>query len=193
MNSVNIRTGACLLIFLVCALHISGQQKSEIITDKNAGINGSFESSKNGLPLNWQVYSPKTVPNSKFKVTLDKTEVQEGAQSLHFEVTKCDSTGGWKSPGITSEFMEVGKFEGMRPYRITCWVKTNGAAYRLSAGSVNAESGNMKVLESRKSANEEWRFIMHEVHIAKDQWLRLELNVLSPGHLWIDDIRIEKP
>lgn len=192
MNSLNIRTGACLLIFLVYALQISAQQKSEIISDKNAGINGSFESSKNGLPLNWQVYSPKTVPNSKFKVTLDKTEVQEGTQSLHFEVTKCDSTGGWKSPGITSEFLEAGKFEGMRSYRVTCWIKSRGATHRLSAGGVNAESGNMKVLESQKLPNEDWRFILYEVHVGKDQWLRLELNVLSPGHLWIDDIRIER-
>ena len=61
-----IKTNYCLLLVLM--LMLSGCiQMSEEETDASAGLNGGFEVSKNGLPVNWLVYTPKTVSDADFK------------------------------------------------------------------------------------------------------------------------------
>lgn len=52
------------LILMLALLPIGCNQMSEIIRDDSAGMNGGFEKDESGLPVNWLVYSPKTVPNS---------------------------------------------------------------------------------------------------------------------------------
>ena len=114
-------------------------QMSEKVEDKSAGLNGGFEVSKNGLPVNWQMYTPNTVPGAVFKIVLDKDDFKEGEQSLKFEVEKCSSIGGWKSPGFTNEFFEVGKYEGEGRYKLSFWVKNNGAKFNITAGGITAK------------------------------------------------------
>ncbi|MBX9448834.1 MAG: hypothetical protein KL787_03585 [Taibaiella sp.] len=55
---------------------------SVMIQDEAIGSNGSFEYSKNGLPINWQLYTAQTVPSGDFDIVLDTQEVKEGKQSL---------------------------------------------------------------------------------------------------------------
>ena len=81
---------------------VACSQMSEQIQDKSAGLNGGFEVSKNGLPVNWLMYTSKTVPNADFEIILDKKDFKEGSQSLRFDVKKCEDIGGWKSPGFTN-------------------------------------------------------------------------------------------
>jgi hypothetical protein len=117
---------------------------SEFYIDKSAGINGGFERMQKGLPVNWLIYSPKTVPNADFDVYLDTLHFKEGRQSLCFDVRSCSSTGGWHSPGFTNEF--EGEFQGPATYRIQMWVRTDTAQYRIRGGGVSPKEGNMKTL-----------------------------------------------
>jgi len=165
---------------------------SEQVVDRSAGLNGGFEVSKNGLPVNWLMYTPNTVPSADFEIVLDKDSFKEGNQSLRFDVKKCSSTGGWFSPGFTNEFFEVGKFEGEASYKISFWIKNYGAKFNISAGSVSAKKGDMSTLIEGNQHIDEWKFFNYEVHIPEDRWLRMQLNILQPGTFWIDDIRIER-
>jgi len=101
MKTIKMKVQLSILLVL-CALisQISCKQMSEKITDKSAGMNGGFEVSKNGIPVNWVMYTPKTVADAKFEIVLDKDVFKEGKQSLRFDVDKCSSIGGWNSPGI---------------------------------------------------------------------------------------------
>ena len=175
------------------ALILSGcNQMSEKETDASAGLNGGFEVSKNGLPVNWLMYTSTTVPNADFKIELDKIIFKEGKQSLRFDVKKCSPKGGWFSPGFTNEFSEIGKYEGECRYKLSFWVKNDNTKFKVSAGGVSALEGNMETLIKENEQIDEWRHLEFEIDVPKESHLRMELNILQPGTFWIDDIRIER-
>ena len=167
-------------------------QMSETVTKPSAGVNGGFENTKNGLPVNWLMYTPKTVPDADFVIELDKEVFKEGKQSLKFNIKKCSSTGGWKSPGFTNEFIEIGKYEGEGIYKLSFWIKNNGTRFRVSAGGVAPLVGNMKVLIDSDNQIEEWKYLEYIINVPQDRHLRVELNLLKPGIFWIDDVQIDK-
>ena len=165
---------------------------SEKETDNSAGLNGGFEIAKNGLPVNWLMYTENTVPEADFTIELDQDVFIEGKQSLKFDVKECSSTGGWHSPGFTNEFFDVGKFEGEVVYKLSFWVKNDGATFRVAAGGVAEKEGEMKTLIEGNDKIDEWKLLEYEIAVPKDKRLRLELNILKPGTFWIDDVKIEK-
>ena len=88
----------------VGALALAGcTDMSEYVGDASAGLNGSFETYESGLPVNWIVYTPNTVPDGDFEVALVSGETKDGSHSLRFDVRACAATGGWKSPGMAVE------------------------------------------------------------------------------------------
>lgn len=165
---------------------------SELEKDKSAGLNGGFEVFRNGLPVNWLMYTPNTVKDSDFKIVLDNEVYKEGKQSLRFDVIKCSPIGGRFSPGFTNEFFVSGKFEGKGSYKLSLWVKNEGSKFKISAGGVSAKKGNMTTLIEKTEQISDWKLLEYQIDIQNDNWLRLELNVLQPGTFWIDDIQIEK-
>jgi len=178
-----------LLCLFFTALLLGCTKFSEEVKDPSAGFNGGFEVSKHGLPVNWLMYTPNTVPNSKFEIILDKEDFKEGKQSLRFEVEECASTGGWGSPGFTNQFDAI---EGTT-YALSFWIKNKGSEIRISAGGVSPKSGDMKTLLRSNDQINDWKQYSYDVPIAKEfSELRIEVNVLSPGTFWIDDIQIEK-
>ncbi|MEA1973046.1 MAG: hypothetical protein U9N34_07130 [Candidatus Cloacimonadota bacterium] len=52
---------------------------SEKETDISAGLNGGFEISKNVLPVNWLMYTNKTVSEADFTIELDEDVFIEGS------------------------------------------------------------------------------------------------------------------
>ena len=167
-------------------------QMSEKETDTSAGLNGGFEISRNGLPVNWLMYTSKTVPDAEFTIELDKELFKEGKASLKFDVKKCSSTGGWKSPGFTNEFSENGQFEGPGIFNLSFWIKNNGSKYSVSGGGVSPMEGDMKILVESNELIEDWKFLEFEIDVPIDRHLRMQLNILQAGTFWIDDIQIEK-
>ncbi len=188
-NITNWKYAILLSLFLMLS---ACQQMSEKETDKSAGLNGGFEMSKNDLPVNWLIYSPNTVPNADFEIGLDKTTFKEGMQSLRFDVINCSSTGGWHSPGFTNEFNESGQFEGEGTYGIGFWIKNDGTKFRVEAGGVAPFEGDMKVLIESDEQIEDWKYFECKINVPKERHLRMELNILKPGSLWIDDVQIVK-
>ena len=82
---VIIKSNYSLMLGLV--LILSGCiRMSEKETDTSTGLNGGFEVSKNGLPVNWLMYTPNTVPDADFEIELDNVVFKEGKQSLRFDV-----------------------------------------------------------------------------------------------------------
>lgn len=164
---------------------------TEKVSDPSAGLNGSFEIVKDGLPVNWLMYTPNTVEDAEFEIILDQQEFKEGAQSLQFKVESVKDEGHG-APGFTNEFFDIGKFSGEATYRVSFWVKNEGTEFRISAGGVESKGGQMEVLVQTNETIEEWRKYEFDVNVPGEQWLRLHLKIVKPGTFWIDDVRIEK-
>jgi len=175
-----------LLAFVIMS---SCSQMSERIDDKNAGMNGSFEHVKSGLPVNWILYTPKTVPESDFDIVIDSAEFKDGKQSLKFVVRGCTADGGWHSPGFCNQFpAKPGEL-----YYVSFWIKNTGIDFHLQFGGMNDKKMQNNTIIKSKEKIPDWQLYEYTYTVPEEMnSIRFELNILSPGTLWIDDIRIEK-
>ncbi|HEY1046786.1 MAG TPA: hypothetical protein VGF79_10125 [Bacteroidia bacterium] len=162
--------------------------KSEEKRNQSVGFNGGFEAFDDGLPVNWIVYSNKTVKDNDFDVLKDSIDYAEGKSSLKFVVRTCSGKPGRFSPGFTNEFeAKVGA-----TYKVSFKVKNKGCKWKMNVSGVNAFNGSeVKEIPGVDAAlgwqSYECDYVMPE----KMERLRLELNVLSAGELNIDDVKVD--
>jgi hypothetical protein len=178
------------LVTLIAMVPVcSCTRMSEQIRDKTAGMNGSFEITKSGLPVNWLVYTPETVPKGDFDLILDTTEYKDGKQSLKFLVRECSSVGGWWSPGFCNEYQALpGEI-----YRISFWVRNHGSEFLIKIGGVSAAQGEYDTIVKSQKPLDTWQLFEYYYTIPeKMKAIRFELNIIQPGTFWIDDLKIER-
>lgn len=157
--------------------------------DDKTGINGGFETFENNLPVNWLVYTEKTIGNGDFDILPDSEDVKEGKKSLRFTVRECSAQGGRFSPGVAREMDAVPG----SVYRLSIQIKNEGTLYRISAGGVTGETGEVKLLTETSVTNSAWTLLTFNVPISADySRLRFEISVLSPGTLRVDDLQVIK-
>ena len=181
------RLSSALCLFL-CVAWQACSPMSRRISAPEAGANGGFETARSGLPVQWNLHAPDTVPEGRFQVVLDTADRVEGAQSLRFDVSECSPDGGWRSPGL---FQELPATPGAT-YVVGFAIKNEGCAWRASFGGVTAKTGRYESVDGGEVAEEEW--VRVDRRLTLGEWhdrLRFQLCVLSPGRLWIDDVRIE--
>jgi len=183
--------GQSILLLVVTGMVTLGgcTRMSEGVLDESVGMNGSFEVTESGLPVNWLVYTPKTVPTGDFDIIIDTLEYKDGKQSLKFQVRECSSQGGWHSPGFGMEFPAVAG----QTYRVSFWFKNAGSEYRVRVGGVSAKEGEYDTIVQSAENTEDWTLIKYDYAVQPPyERLRFQLNILQPGTFWIDDIRIEE-
>ena len=150
-------------------------------------MNGGFEHTQSGLPVNWLVYSPSTIPTGNYELSFDEADFKEGKHSLKFLVHECAATGGWHSPGITQEYPAP-----PGAYRISFWIKNEGCQYSVSVGGVTAKTGEYEIADSSEETTDSWKLVEHAFTMSRQyDRIRFELSIRSPGTLWIDDVKIE--
>jgi hypothetical protein len=164
-------------------------QMSETVQDKNAGMNGGFEYVEKGLPVNWLLYTQKTMGKGDFEISLDSRDFKEGLQSLKFTVRECSDQGDRFSPGLAQEFPA----NPGETYRISFWAKNQGSEFKVNIRGVNARNRDEGLIIQQTETIDTWRLFEYNYRIPENMSkLRFELNVLQPGVFWIDDIRITK-
>ena len=162
---------------------------SESIVDESAGLNGGFEQTRSGLPVNWLVYSPSTIPTGSYELIFDRAEFKEGEQSLRFLVHECSAAGGWHSPGIAREYPAMPG----ESYLISFWIKNEGCDYLVTAGGVAAKTARLETVDSPKETTGSWKLVEYPITVPQQyNKIRFELSIRSPGSLWIDDLKIER-
>lgn len=179
-------TGVFILsVFLLTAC----SPMSETRQDLTAGFNGGFEVFQDGLPVNWQVYSPKTVPDADFSLGPDTIDKKEGRQSIRFDVVHCRSLGGRLSPGLATEIpVTPGEW-----ITVTLWVKQS-AKVSIRSGAVSAHDGFMMEKLPLTGVTDQWNlYTLTDTIPDSFMTYRIELSVLGPGKVLVDDIRIEQP
>jgi len=184
------------LILAITAIALSGgcsqcsrSQMSEYIPDKTAGMNGSFEVTKSGLPVNWLVYTPKTIPTGDYDLIIDTVEFKDGKQSLKFLVRECSANGGWHSPGFCNQY----KADPGDTYKVSCWIKNVESEFIIRIGGISATKGQYDTIFRSKETINSWQFLNYTYSIPeKMDFIRFEMNIIQPGTFWIDDVKIEK-
>lgn len=178
------------VIVLAFGLLCGCSPMSESVMDKTVGMNGSFEIVKSGLPVNWLIFSPKTVETGDFDLIIDTTEFKDGRQSLHFAVRECSSDGGWDSPGFCKEFTAIpGEL-----YKLSFWVKNDGCRFLVKIGGVSAHGGDYESVVNSKAKFDTWENFEYTYTMPTEKAfnrLRFVMSILQPGNFWIDDIKIE--
>jgi len=182
------------LAFIILSFLLTGCNSnpfSLLIESKTAGFNGSFETTQNGLPVNWYIYKT-TFDNGNAELVIDTINPYDGKQSLKFVITKCLSVGGWHSPGI---FTEV-DCENGSTYQVSFWIKNLGCKYTIKMDCWKGGTEDVNHPEKLITDNDtipEWKKFEYEFTFDNDlNRFRFEMNILTPGVLWIDDVRIEK-
>lgn len=177
-----ISVSAILTMLLLC-------DGCDVTTTTLAEANGSFEILKNGLPINW-TFNPASFKKEDLDLKLDTTNPKDGKQALEFDVYHCSDVGGVYSPGI----FQVIRITPGHTYKTTFWIKNRGCKFlvRLSCNK-GYELGHVsKVLETSDSMDTWTKFEFLSPTYKNEIGIRFELNILGPGTLWIDDIRIEE-
>lgn len=161
---------------------------SELIEDESAGLNGGFEVTESGIPVNWLVYTPSTIPSGDYDLIIDVEDPRSGSQSLKFVVRECSSGGGWHSPGFSRQFDATPG----ATYKVGLWVENDGAEFQARVGGVSATEGEYEIIVRSRETIAEWRHYEYEYAMpAEYDQLRFELNVLRPGTFRVDDVTIE--
>ena len=167
----------------------SCSQMSKQIRDKTAGMNGNFEITKSGLPVNWILYTPKTIPTGDYDLIIDTTEYKDGKQSLKFLVRECSPNGGWHSPGFCMQY----KAEPGESYQVSFWVKNELSEFVAKIGGVSATKGQYDTIVRSNETITSWQLFEYTYTIQPGMNnIRFEMNLLQPGSFWIDDFKIER-
>lgn len=179
---------ACLSVTLP-ACELGCQSLSESSHAPEAGLNGGFEVVRDGLPAEWDVYTPATVPGAEFVLALDEEVRREGLHALRFDVAACGDEGGWLSPGLAREL----PVEPGATYVVSFQVRSEGARWTADVGGVGAKTGELEQLEASSADEGQWTRVEHRVVVPEHyERLRIQFNVRSPGTVWLDDVRVER-
>jgi hypothetical protein len=188
MKTTKLLRSIFLLPLLLIIMSGCNPYSTQIKGDNN-NMNGSFETVKKNLPVNWYFYSPGKVPNSDFDIISDDKEFKEGDKSLKFIVRKCESLGGWHSPGFFQDFNAVRN----ETYKISFWAINKSCEFQIVLeSSVEGTMGTHETVLQTKDSFTEWKY--YEFHFKTAPTLdmiRFEANILTPGTIWFDDIKIE--
>ena len=191
MKTTHARLALGAAIILIAAVlngctRMSIRQKSE-----SAGFNGSFEIVKSGLPVNWYIYYPP-IKNGNAEVSLDTKDAVEGNQSLKVTVHRADSRGGWTTAGL----FQVRPAKAKRSYKVSFWMKNQGCKVSVLIRSTKPKKSppaKRRAIGGQETGTNTWRQFeyVYTVPATYDN-IRFELNIVQPGTLWIDDVRIEE-
>jgi hypothetical protein len=150
---------------------------SESIYDKTVGVNGSFEVTEKGLPVNWLVYTPKTIPKVDYDLILDSIDCIDGNQSLKFAIRDWSPTGGWHSPGLAQEYEATPGEQ----YNISFWAKNMGCEFLVKVGGVSAFEGENDIIVNSKEEISTWKYFEYQYAMPLEEEfdrIRFDLNIL---------------
>ncbi len=176
-------------ILLLIAVVLSACIRMSIIEkDKRAELNGSFEITRAGLPVNWYIYAPASYKKG-YDLIFDTIDAKEGKQSLKFLVSQVESPhAGWRNPGFFGGFnATIGN-----QYNVSFWIKNSGCDFKVKVASEGNGMHSEKIIRTSDTIHV-WKYFEYKYTVPETfPNVRFEVNIFSPGSFWIDDVRIEK-
>jgi hypothetical protein len=186
MNKIKLK---CLLILaLVFVFPACSLQSNEVSKPNSAaGLNGSFETTDSGYPVNWAFFpNPESGNNSQ--VSVDTTKAQDGNQSLKLTANQSERTVGFRSRRIP---IQSGK-----TYKISFSIQSSGGTLKVNrivqdaSGKTNLRS---KIIVDTSTPTSDWETFEETLVVSNDEAnVVLIFLVDGPGLLWFDNVKVEE-
>lgn len=177
------------LVLLGTALGSGCTQFSVRERDNTAGLNGSFEVARSGLPVNWYFHKPP-LEQGDAELMLDETDPVDGRRAVKLLVHRTDGAG-YRTAGM---FQTIDA-EPNRTYRVSFWIRNEGAIARVSIYSElpKDESSEPVVVMTEPGAGGPGWQRYERLYTVPEAYsnVRFQLDVRTSGTVWIDDVRIE--
>jgi hypothetical protein len=180
-------TALATMVVLASLLLVSCQSDELSKRDSAAGLNGGFETTDSGHPVNWAFF-PNPESDDAFQVSVDTTTVQEGDQSLKLVTDQSDKTVGLRSRRVS---VQAGK-----TYKISFSVQNSGCKLTVrrvvqdASGTNNVRS---EIIADTSTDTGGWE-TFEETLLVSDGESNVVLIFLvdGPGSLWVDDVKVEE-
>jgi hypothetical protein len=151
-----------------------------------AGLNGGFETTDSGYPVNWAFF-PNPEDGDLFDVSVDTGKAQKGNQSLQLDVHQSETTVGFRSQRIP---VQSGK-----TYKISFTTQRTGGNLKVrrivqdASGTNNLRS---EIIVDSSTPSSDWQ-VFEERLLVSDKEANVVLIFLvdGPGTLWVDDVKVE--
>ena len=187
MGVVNSRTTAIGLVALFGLFVMSCGSDELSIGDSASGLNGGFETTEHGYPVNWAFF-PNPETDSALQVVLDSEDVAEGAHSLKVVVGPSEVL-----PAIRSRRIPV---QPGRDYRLAMSVKNEGCdiqVNRIVQGPHGKTVHRRDMIISTSASLPEWETFEEILSVAPDEGnVVLVVMLGASGTVWLDDVRVEE-
>jgi hypothetical protein len=173
---------------VIILLMISCTSNVLLKRESTAGLNGSFEITDSGYPVNWEFF-PNPETSSALQVLVDTTTAVEGNQSIKLVARETDNV-----VGIHSQQVHV---QSGRIYRVSLSVKLSGCSVWVRRAtrdvhSVPVNSRLAKITDDLRSPGE-WQYFEDILAISEPETsIYVGLSVIGSGTVWCDDVRIEE-
>jgi hypothetical protein len=177
-----------LLALAFATMMIVSCQSNELVKfDRSAGLNGGFELTDSGYPINW-AFSPNPESTESLQVYIDKIRFVEGSNSLRLVSTQDDRPKAFRSQSVP--------VDSGGEYRIGFSVLNEGCSLRVNrimtdaSGMTHFEA--QTILDTSESTTEWVRF--EELFTANqgEAYVFLIFLVDGVGTLWCDHVRVEE-
>ena len=163
-------------------------QSNELSKPNNeAGLNGGFETTDAGYPVNWAFF-PNPEADDLFQISVDPTKAQEGAQSLELTTDQNEKTVGFRSRRVP---VQPGK-----TYHISFAIQNDGCTLkvrRIVQDTSGTDNRRSEIIVETSDPTSDWE-IYEETLVVSDGEAQVVLVFLvdGPGTLWVDDVQVEE-
>lgn len=174
------------MIILAGILQSSCQRNELCKSNTAAGLNGSFETTDSGYPVNWAFF-PSPDSGDFLQVSVDTSNIRDGKHSLKLVTKQSDGTTGFRSRRIP---VQSGK-----KYNISFSVQNIGCTFKVNR-IVQDSSGKKNLraaIIAEVSTSSDWKKYEETLTVSNDEfYVILIFLVEGSGILWCDDVKVEE-
>jgi hypothetical protein len=177
-----------LVAVLGAACVVAAACRSDELLKRNstAGLNGSFEITEAGYPVNWAFF-PNPEADSTLQVVLDSDQVVEGHHSLRLVIRPSQ-----KLPALRSRQVPV---QPGKHYRFSLSFKNEGCNLKVNRIVQDASGMTVRrhdlVIDTSVSSTD-WETFEETLSVAQNEaQVLLVVMIDGSGTVWLDDVKLK--
>lgn len=169
-----------------CALATACQSDELLERDAAAGLNGSFEITRSGYPVNWSFF-PNPEADSTLGVVLDSSRVVEGSHSLKIVVRPSG-----RLPALRSSQVAV---QPGKSYRLGIALMNQGCTLKVNRIVLDPSGMTVRrrdLVIDTSVPSTEWQTFAETLSVAHNEaQVLLVIMIGGSGTVWLDDVKVE--
>jgi hypothetical protein len=180
-------TGLATILGAAGALATACQSDELLERNAAAGLNGGFEITESGYPVNWSFF-PNPEADSTLQVVLDSSEVVEGSQSLRIVVRPSGRLPALRSTQVAVQPGERYRL-GMSFMNQGCSLKVNRIVLDPSGMTVRRRD----LIIDTSIPSTAWETFEETLSVAQNEaQVMLVIMIGGSGTVWLDDVKVER-